>query len=121
MRWKKKPDKVDYQAAQSYLSLVFTEAHTHELVRALRRASVSERSAKDLLRASGLPLLPENESSVEQDLKRISKAKPLSPVLLIRGDMTHGMPLIVADGYHRICAAYYFGEHAPVACQITGR
>lgn len=121
LRWKKKPDRVDYDAAQSYLSLVFTEAHAHELVRALRRSSASERSAKDLLRASGLPLLPEDESSVAEDLKRIGKSKPLSPVLLVRGDMTRGMPLILADGYHRICAVYYFDEHAPVACQMTGR
>jgi len=52
-------------------------------------------------------------------LKKISKGKPLAPVLLVAGDMTKGIPMVVADGYHRICAVCYDDEHAPVACQMT--
>ena len=55
------------------------------------------------------------------DLKRIRKGKPLSPVLLIAGDMTAGVPLTVADGYHRICAVCYFDEDAPVSCRVVCR
>lgn len=54
---------------------------------------------KDLLRASNLPLLPQDESHVAEDLKRIHQGKPLPPVLLVRGDMSRSLPLIVADGY----------------------
>jgi hypothetical protein len=28
--------------------------------------------------------------------------------------MTRGLPLIVADGYHRICTICYFDESAPI-------
>lgn len=76
-------------------------------------------AAKDLLRASDLPLLPRDESQVDHDLQRIHKAKPVSPVLLVQGDMSEGLPLIVADGYHRICAICYYNEDAPVACRIV--
>jgi hypothetical protein len=55
---------------------------------------------------------------VEEDLKRIHKGKPLVPVLLVRGDMAKGIPLIVADGYHRICAVCYYEESALVVCRL---
>jgi hypothetical protein len=117
--WKKKPEGEDYGAAQAYLSLIYAPSRTKALVRSLRAAPLIESSAKDLLRASGLPLLPPDESSVKEDLKKIAKGKPLAPVLLITGDMTRGIALVVADGYHRLCAVHYFDEHAPVACQMT--
>jgi hypothetical protein len=116
--WKKKPESADYDAAGAYLALIFRTTRVKDFLKALRAAPVTESSAKDLLRASGLPLLPRDESSVKEDLKRVSKGKPLAPVLLLRGDMSRGIPLIVADGYHRICAVCYYDEHAAVATQI---
>jgi hypothetical protein len=53
------------------------------------------------------------------DLKRIQKGKALAPVLLVRGDLGKGLPLVVADGYHRICAVCHFDESAPVRCRIV--
>ena len=74
---------------------------------------------EDLLRAAHLPLLPSDESHVDADLKRIHKGKALAPALLVRGDIASGLPLIVADGYHRICAVCYFDESAPIPCRIA--
>jgi hypothetical protein len=90
------------------------------LVRGLHGARSVEHAAKDLLRAAQLPLLPRDETHVDADLKRIEKGKPLPPVLLVRGEMASGLPLVIADGYHRICAVCYFDESAPVACRIVG-
>ena len=56
---------------------------------------------------------------MSEDLKRIQKRKALAPVLLVRGDLASGLPLVVADGYHRICAVCYFDESAPVRCRIA--
>jgi hypothetical protein len=117
--WKNKPDSEDFRAAQSYLSLIYPASRTQRLVRALRSANTVEHTAKDLLRASALPLLPRDESHVEADLKRINKGKPLAPVLLIEGDMSKGVPLIIADGYHRVCAVCHYDEDAPIACWVT--
>jgi hypothetical protein len=52
-------------------------------------------------------------------LKRIHKGKPSAPALLVRGDMSKGAPLIVADGYHRICAICYYDESAPIPCRMA--
>ena len=85
----------------------------------LRKAPVVTRLAKDLLRASKTPLLERGNSHVSKDLKKVAKDKKLSPVLLVRGDGRRGVPLTIADGYHRICASWYLDEDAPVACCIV--
>lgn len=117
--WKKNPDQKDFRAALTYLSLIYAPSHTQRLVRALRSVHTVEHAAKDLLRASALPLLARDESHVEEDLKRLNKGKSLSPVLLIEGDMSKGRPLTIADGYHRVCAVFYYDEDAPIACRMT--
>jgi hypothetical protein len=117
--WKKQPVEKDFAAATSFLSLVYPPARTHSLVSALRTARTVHHIAKDLLRASNLPLLAPDEPHVAADLKRMRKGKSLSPVLLVRGDMSKGVPLIVADGYHRICATCYYDEDAPIACRLV--
>jgi hypothetical protein len=121
IRWKKSPEARDLQAAGQYLLLLEPPAAAAALVRALRGVSNSEHAAKDLLRASGLPLLTREESHVAQDLKRIRKGRALGPVLLVQGDGAHAVPLTVADGYHRICAAWYHDEDAAIACRLARR
>lgn len=116
--WAKEPTEAEYQAARDYLSLLFPEATATKLVASLRRSALTRHPAKDLLRASHLPLLDAKEPKVKSDLKKLHKGKPLSPVLLIRGNMARSMPLVVADGYHRICAVCCFDEDAPIVCRI---
>lgn len=117
--WKKKAEAEDFAGAEHFLSLVFSKARVGKLLVAFHKAKGAEYAAKDLLRASNLPLLPRDEPHVDQDLKRIHKGKPLAPLLLIRGDMSKGVPLIVADGYHRICAICYYDESAPIPCLMV--
>ena len=117
--WKKKPETEDYDGALSFLLLIYPDAKSAQLLSALRKAKTIEHAAKDLLRASSLPLLARDEPQVDEDLKKIRKGKPLAPVLLVRGDMTRGLPLVVADGYHRICAVCYFDESAPIRCRMA--
>jgi hypothetical protein len=119
VRWKKKPEIEDYDAALNFLSLIFPLVDAQKLVRALHNVKTVERAAKDLLRASELPLLPRDAPHVSEDLKRIHKGKPLSPILLIQGDMKRRIPLMVADGYHRICAIYYYDENAQIPCRMV--
>jgi hypothetical protein len=115
--WKDAPVAGDFLAARNFLLLIAPTARAKRWVAALRRAKTVEHTAKDLLRASRLPLLPRDEAHVKADLKRIHKGKALSPVLLIQGDLTHNVALVVADGYHRICAVCYYDEDAPIACR----
>jgi hypothetical protein len=117
--WKKKPEAEDYAGALNFIMLLYSPAKCAGLIKSLRTAKTVERAAKDLLRASQLPLLPRDEPHVDADMKRIRKRKPLAPVLLIRGEMTRGIPLTVADGYHRICASYYYDESVPIPCRMV--
>jgi hypothetical protein len=117
--WKKKPEADDYNGTLNFLSLIFPAAKSEKLLRALRSATTMERAAKDLLRAGNLPLLPRDDPHVDDDLKRIHKGKPLAAVLLVRGDAAKGVPLIVADGYHRICAVCYYDESTPIPCRMV--
>ena len=117
--WKKKPETEDYKGALSFLLLIYPDAKAHRLLELFRKAKTVEHAAKDLLRASDLPLLSREDPHVEADLTRIRKGKDLAPVLLVRGDMTQGVPLLVADGYHCICAICYFDESAPIPCRLV--
>lgn len=118
VRWRDEPEDHDYPAAASYLSLLFEPASVRSRIRALRRASLTEYKSKDLLRASALPLLPLSNTHVKRDEKKILEGTRLSPLLLVR-DPAHGR-VIIADGYHRLCAVYSFDEDAVIPCKIVG-
>lgn len=119
VKWTNKGEAEDFGAAASYLSLLTSDARAKAIARDLRKSRPVEYAAKDLLGAAQLPLLPRDEPDVDEDLKRIAKGKRLPHVLLVRGDRSRGLPLVVADGYHRICAVVYFDENAPVSCRIV--
>jgi hypothetical protein len=117
--WKDEPDDHDYPAATDYLSLLFPERLAVSIVDGLHTAPLIRRKAKDVLRAARLPLLPADDPRVRRDLKRVSKGQLLSPVLLVRGRAALGTALIVADGYHRICASYHLDEDADIRCRLV--
>jgi hypothetical protein len=115
--WKTEPESQDYPAAQSYLSLLVGKAEATKLVKQLRgQKTLKYYAAKDMLRASGLPLLPPDDPEVATDLKKVKAGTKLSPVLLVLGD-----PLWVADGYHRICISYHIGEKTEIPCRAVKR
>jgi len=117
--WKDEPDDHDYPAAEDYLSLLMPPVGAKRVVRRLRAAPLVRRKAKDLLRASRLPVLPPDNLHVARDLKKVRDGKGLSPVLLVRGQLASEVALTVADGYHRICASYHLDEDADIPCRIV--
>ena len=117
--WKELPDDHDYPAAEDYLSLITSEAAAKKLARRLRTVPIVHRKAKDLLRASGLPLLAPDNFHVSKDLKKVAAGRLLSPVLLVRGTLRPEIPLIVADGYHRICASYHLDQDTDIPCHLV--
>src|SRR5580704_14963898 len=102
--WKNEPEAHDYPAARAYLSLLLGEPASATVVTTLEAAPLLHHQAKDLLRASQLALLPEDNAHVAADLKKVRRGERLSPVLLVRGSVTSGVALTIADGYHRVCA-----------------
>lgn len=117
--WQDQPEEHDFPAASDYLSLVAPADEVAKVVEALRSADTVHRKAKDLLRASRLGLLPADNVHVKKDLAKVGAGKRLSPVLLVRGRGDKGVPLTVADGYHRICASHHLDEDADVPCRLV--
>ena len=117
--WKQAPDDHDYPAAEDYLSLVMAPSGAKRVVRRLRTAPLVTRKAKDLLRASRLPALPPENYHVARDLQKVKAGKQLSPVLLVRGQLTSEVPLTIADGYHRVCASYWIDENTDIPCILV--
>jgi hypothetical protein len=119
VKWAKSVKDDDCLAAMAYLSLSYSKSAAKKVVAALREAPEVLYAAKDLLRASRLPLLRNDDSEVAKDLKKIHHGKALAPVLLLRGVAKKARPLEVADGYHRICAVYHFDEKAMICCRLV--
>ena len=117
IRWLGAPEQHDYPAAESYLSLTFEPQMARQLVAALEQAGISEFAAKDIFRASGLSLLGVSNSHVEKDRARIIRDEKLSPLLLVRDK--NGGKVVIADGYHRLCAVYTFDEDAVIPCKLV--
>ena len=117
IKWLPQPEKHNYPAAQSYLSLLYNERAATNYVGKLKRAALSEFKAKDIFRASGLSLLGVSNGHVERDRQKMFSGQPLSPLLLVR-DPINGK-VVIADGYHRLCAVYALDEDAVIPCRIT--
>ena len=115
--WLGQPEEHDYPAAQSYLSLIYDETMANGFVKKLKRAGISQFKAKDIFRASGLSLLGISNSHVQKDRQKVESGKKLSPLLLVR-DSRNGN-VVIADGYHRLCAVYSFYEDALIPCKIV--
>lgn len=119
VKWADAPAKHDYPAAASYLRLTLDPPLVQALTDRLEKAPTVRQHAKDILRASRLPLLPANDPEVAKDLKRAAAGKALSPILLVRGDVGTDRALQIADGYHRVCASYHLDENTEVPCRLV--
>ena len=117
IKWLDKPQKHDYPAAESFLSLTMDSHAAKAAVTELENVNITKFAAKDIFRASGLSLLGVSNSHVEKDQARIMRNEKLSPLMLYR-DKTNGK-LIIADGYHRLCAGYKFDEYSMIPCKIV--
>lgn len=117
IKWLGQPEDHDYPAAKSYLSLIYDDGSTNAQVERLRHAPLSEFKAKDIFRASGLSLLGVSNSHVEKDRKKVQSGVALAPLLLVRHPADGSV--IIADGYHRLCAVYSLDEDAAIPCKIV--
>ena len=117
MKWLPDVEEDDYSAAESYLRIIYSEDRVSKMMTKFRSATIVQFKAKDIFRASQLSLLGVSNLHVEKDRKRISEGKGLSPLLMVRDK--RNSKVIVADGYHRLCAIYSFNEDALIRCKIV--
>ena len=117
IKWRAEVSADDAKAAETYLTLVFSPKRAASLKTRLRGAKITPFPAKDVLRASGLKLLDKDDPDVADQVRKIKAGKELSAILLVRED--HQARLIVADGFHRVCAVMLLDEKADVRCKIV--
>ena len=117
IQWQAGPAEHDYPAAQSYLNLIYDDKQVRRMIAALKAAKITQFKAKDIFRASGLSLLGTSNSHVVKDRDKLLAGQPISPILLV-WDSDKGK-VIIADGYHRLCAVYSFDEDALIPCKIA--
>jgi disulfide oxidoreductase YuzD len=115
--WLSNVEDHDFPAAESFLCLIYPAATVKKLLASLKAAPIATFKAKDIFRASQLSLLGVSNSHVEKDTRKIAAGSSLSPLLLVR-DETHGR-VVIADGYHRLCAVYAVDEDALIPCKIV--
>src|ERR1017187_5628233 len=113
--WLKDPEDHDSPAAADYLELLFSVEESNAFADKLKQVPTIVKKAKDIFRASSLPLLPQDNIHVKQNLKKVKKGNKLSPILLVK----HENKLIIADGYHRMCATYYLSEDLDIPCRLV--
>ncbi|MDD5410774.1 MAG: hypothetical protein PHF31_05070 [Methylobacter sp.] len=116
IKWLPDVEEHDYPAAESYLRLLYNDDRVAEIMIRFRNSAIVQFKAKDIFRASRLSLLGVSNLHVEKDRKKILNGKSLSPLLLLR-DEPNGI-VVIADGYHRLCAIYEFNEDALIPCKI---
>jgi hypothetical protein len=117
IQWLNEPEDHDYPAAASYLSLSQDIPTVAATVKKLQAAPVTQFKAKDIFRASGLKLLDPTNYHVKKDVKKISDGQKISPLLLVRHPAL--AKVVIADGYHRLCATYSMDEDAVIPCKIV--
>lgn len=109
----------DTKDASKFLSLIRKPKYAKRIVKKLAGKKVITYKAKDILRAAQLDPLPKDDPDVAEKLQDIQSGAPFQPVLLLRGDAHAGRPLVIADGYHRVSAAYWIDPTTDVDAQIT--
>ena len=114
--WLIEPEDHDFPAAFDYLELLYPPKLAKTIVTHLKTSATVRKKAKDILRASELPLLPKDNIHVTENLQRVKKGKKLSPILLVSNGK-----LVIADGYHRLCAIYYLSEDQEVPCRLVSQ
>jgi hypothetical protein len=117
IKWLEEVEEHDFPAAESYLRLLYPDDRVADLVSRLRQAPPTRFKAKDIFRASRLSLLGVSNSHVVKDTRKIEKGIALSPLLLVR-DAANGT-VVIADGYHRLCAVYAACEDCWIPCRIV--
>lgn len=116
--WWTNPDAHNWSSAAHFLRLLWPPAAVRGVLARLVEASVSgpapRWAAKDILRAANLPALPMVNRHVHKDIEKIKAGEWLSPIIMVR----HDGRLIIADGYHRVCACYLMDENCEIPAVI---
>lgn len=116
IKWMDAPEDHDYEAAYNFLRLTYGNSVSRAVADVLPGVEPDQFRANDILRASGLKVLGHGDPSIKHDVQKIENGEPLSPILLINDQSVY--KLVIADGYHRVCAVNLHDPKAMIPCKI---
>jgi hypothetical protein len=119
VQWETTADKDNAQDASNYLGMFKKQKNADRIIDDLKNTNLVNFKAKDILRAAGLQPQPKDDAHVQVALQLIANGTPLTPVYLLRGKLKHGIPVTIADGYHRISAAFWTDPSTDVSAYIA--
>jgi hypothetical protein len=116
--WSDESAEEDYAGALSYLKLLTRGRMPDSLSGSFKEAPIQRFQARDILRASQSTGADVDDPEGSRQVGKVKNdGGKLSPVLLlVFGDLSS--PLIILDGYHRLCAGYALDPDAEVPCKI---
>jgi hypothetical protein len=116
--WQDDANPSDYEAASHYLALVDIQKNIDKTLADLKVGTIVEYKAADLLRAAQLIVPKADDRPTREQIKKIRRGEAVSPVLLVRAPALK--KVIIADGFHRICAAYRIDPDVMLHCKLAG-
>lgn len=116
-KWLERPAEKDFKAAETFLQLLYGPKKARGYSKNLAKANLAKYAARDLLRASETPVAEVQAFDWAKQRSEITAGTPMSPILLIRQE--NGGHLIVADGFHRLCAVFSIDQDALIPCFVA--
>jgi hypothetical protein len=116
IKWLMEAKESNIAAAESYLILTCGHEESQRFVKKLKKANVESFAAKDILRAAEMKALPEDTEHVKKNMEKMKAGMDIGPVLLCR---VKDRPLIIADGLHRVSAAWHIAEDTIVEALVV--
>ena len=99
--------------ALNFLRLLLSEKEVKKAGKQLRRKfTITFHAAKDIIRASQSQMVADSDDNLKEQLRKIKVGESISPIVLLRLERR----VIVADGFHRLCAGYKIDEKQKIAC-----
>lgn len=117
--WETSADKDNARDATEFLGMYKKKKNAGRIVDDLIASELTTFKAKDILRAAGLPPQPLDNAHVQVAMQLIAAGIPLTPVYLLRGKLKSGVPVVIADGYHRISAAFWTSPSTDCSAYIA--
>jgi len=117
--WTHESDPQNFVDAQLFLSLQMDPDEAQDLADELKdQTQIEHFKPCDILRACKVDRLPEDDYEVADHIKRMEAGEKMPPILLVRGDGNKHHALL-ADGYHRTCAALWTDPMCLLPCTVV--
>lgn len=117
--WLPQPVAKDYLGARAYLGLIMPDVYADRAIAILKKAPVQQFRATDLARSGRLGLIDKKDPGVQKAMDEMQSGDPMSPVLILQGMADTESNAAIADGFHRIHAAYFIDPDSLVPCKVA--